>query len=79
MDTLQSLSREDEAARERLNSASEDMVQRTCSWSDINTGSWISRGFPLDHVASSNLTAIQLPAWLALAAALNFARKEAAR
>ena len=29
--------------------------------------------------ASSNLTAIQLPAWLALAAALNFARKEAAR
>lgn len=40
---------------------------------------WISRGFPLDHVASSNLTAIQLPAWLALAAALNFARKEAAR
>ena len=44
MDTLQSLSREDEAARERLNSASEDMVQRTCSWSDINTGSWNTAG-----------------------------------
>jgi glutamate carboxypeptidase len=44
MDRLQSLSREDEAARERLNSASNDMVQRTCSWSDINTGSWNTAG-----------------------------------
>ncbi|MEH6742913.1 hydrolase [Hyphomonas sp.] len=44
MDTLQSLSPDDEAARERLFSASHDMVQRTCSWSDINTGSWNTAG-----------------------------------
>ncbi|MEP0313076.1 MAG: hydrolase [Hyphomonas sp.] len=44
MDTLQSLSPDDEAARERLFSASTDMVQRTCSWSDINTGSWNTAG-----------------------------------
>ena len=44
MDTLQSLSPDDEAARERLYSASPDMVQRTCGWSDINTGSWNTAG-----------------------------------
>jgi glutamate carboxypeptidase len=44
MDTLQSLSRDDEIARERLESASQDMVQRTCDWSDINTGSWNTAG-----------------------------------
>ncbi|MEQ3650670.1 hydrolase [Hyphomonas sp.] len=44
MDTLQSLSPDDEAARERLYSASQDMVQRTCDWSDINTGSWNTAG-----------------------------------
>jgi len=44
MDTLQSLSPDDEAARERLYSASPNMVQRTRDWSDINTGSWNTAG-----------------------------------
>jgi hypothetical protein len=37
---------------------------------------WFARGVPFDHVAFVNLTGIQIPAWLALAAALNFTRKE---
>lgn len=36
---LNSLSREDEAARERLISANQGMIKRTCDWSDVNTGS----------------------------------------
>ncbi len=37
---------------------------------------WFARGLPLDQVALVNLAGIQIPAWLALAAALNFTRKE---
>jgi hypothetical protein len=37
---------------------------------------WFVRGVPLDQIAFVNLTGIQIPAWLALAAALNFTRKE---
>lgn len=37
---------------------------------------WFGRGLPLDEIARVNLTGIQIPAWLALAAALNFTRKE---
>jgi len=36
----------------------------------------IHRGAPFDQIALVNLTGIQIPAWLALAAALNFTRKE---
>ncbi len=44
MDEVSSLSREDEAARERLADASEFMVERTVSWSKVNTGSWNTEG-----------------------------------
>ena len=44
MDTMNTLSRDDEAARERLASVSQDMIDRTCEWSDINTGSWNTEG-----------------------------------
>ena len=44
MDTMNTLSRDDEAARERLASVSQDMINRTCEWSDINTGSWNTEG-----------------------------------
>lgn len=44
MDTLHTLSRDDEVARERLYGSSQDMVKRTCAWSDINTGSWNTEG-----------------------------------
>ena len=44
MDTLTTLSRDDEAARERLHSASPEMIARTSAWSDINTGSWNTEG-----------------------------------
>ncbi|MEZ6001221.1 hypothetical protein [Hyphomonas sp.] len=37
---------------------------------------WFARGVPLDQIAFANLIGIQTPAWLALAAALNFTRKE---
>ena len=37
---------------------------------------WFARGIPFDQVALVNLTGIQAPAWLALAAALHFTRKE---
>lgn len=39
MNTLTELSREDEAARERLNAAQEEMVSRTRGWASQNTGS----------------------------------------
>ncbi|WP_035555384.1 hydrolase [Hyphomonas atlantica] len=41
---MNTLSRDDEAARERLASVSQDMINRTCEWSDINTGSWNTEG-----------------------------------
>ncbi|MEO0816080.1 MAG: hydrolase [Pseudomonadota bacterium] len=44
MDKLSSLSREDEAARERLEDANGHMVERTVAWSKVNTGSWNSEG-----------------------------------
>ncbi|HAE25848.1 MULTISPECIES: hypothetical protein [Hyphomonas] len=37
---------------------------------------WIARGLPFDQIAFVNLAGIQLPAWLALTAALTFTRKE---
>ena len=37
---------------------------------------WFARGVPFDGIALVNLTGIQIPAWLALAAALNFTRRE---
>lgn len=40
MTQLSSLSREDEAARERLAAAALDMIARTRAWSSINTGSY---------------------------------------
>ena len=40
---------------------------------------WLGRGLPFDQVALVNLFGIQLSAWLALAAALNFTRKETSR
>ena len=33
---------------------------------------WLARGVPMDQVALVNLVGIQLPAWLALTAALKF-------
>ncbi|MEL6569669.1 MAG: hydrolase [Pseudomonadota bacterium] len=44
MDKLSSLSRDDEAARERLEDADGNMVERTVAWSKVNTGSWNSEG-----------------------------------
>ena len=41
---MNTLSRDDEAAHERLASVSQDMIDRTCEWSDINTGSWNTEG-----------------------------------
>ena len=40
MNDLSRLTNEDKDARERIESAAKDMVARTCSWSDMNTGSW---------------------------------------
>ena len=40
---------------------------------------WLGRGVPLDEIALVNLMGIQLPAWLALAAALQFQSRRAAR
>lgn len=40
---------------------------------------WIERGMPFDQIALVNLIGIQLPAWLAFAAALLFLRKEITR
>ena len=37
---------------------------------------WFARGVPFDQIALVNLTGIQIPAWLALAAARHFTRKE---
>jgi hypothetical protein len=37
---------------------------------------WFARGVPFDQIAFVNLTGIQIPAWLALTAALSFTRKE---
>jgi len=39
---------------------------------------WIMRGFPFDQVAAVNFFGIQLPAWLALLAALRMSRKHVA-
>ncbi|HPF22873.1 MAG: hydrolase [Hyphomonas sp.] len=41
---LSTLSREDEAARERLHARAAGMVAQTQSWSAINTGSWNATG-----------------------------------
>lgn len=41
---LSTLSREDEAARERLYARAADMVAQTRAWSAINTGSWNLKG-----------------------------------
>lgn len=40
MDSLSTLSSEDEQARERLLAANDSMVSRTVAWSKVNTGSW---------------------------------------
>ena len=37
---------------------------------------WFARGLPFDQIAFVNLAGIQIPAWLALTAALSFTRKE---
>ena len=37
---------------------------------------WFARGLPVDQIAFVNLAGIQIPAWLALAVAVNFTRKE---
>jgi hypothetical protein len=37
---------------------------------------WIMCGLPFDQIAVVNLIGIQLPSWLALAAALNFSPRE---
>ncbi|MEO0753201.1 MAG: hydrolase [Pseudomonadota bacterium] len=44
MNPLTVLTREDEAARERLSDANAAMVDRTCNWSAFNTGSWNTSG-----------------------------------
>jgi glutamate carboxypeptidase len=44
MNQLSSLTREDEAARERLSAAAAEMVARTRGWSAINTGSYNIEG-----------------------------------
>ncbi|MEL6753808.1 MAG: hydrolase, partial [Pseudomonadota bacterium] len=44
MDDLSKLSREDSAARERLEDAAEAMTERTVAWSKVNTGSWNTAG-----------------------------------
>ena len=44
MTELSHMTREDEAARERLNAATAAMQARTCAWSDVNTGSWNTDG-----------------------------------
>ncbi|MEL6662995.1 MAG: hydrolase [Pseudomonadota bacterium] len=44
MDDLSKLSREDSAARERLEDAAEAMTERTVGWSKVNTGSWNTAG-----------------------------------
>ena len=41
---LSKLSREDEAARERLVARAPGMIARTRDWSAINTGSWNLQG-----------------------------------
>ena len=40
---------------------------------------WLARGTPVDTVAAVNLAAIQLPAWLALWAALKLPRHQSVR
>ena len=47
MTQLSSLSREDEAARERLVAAAPDMIARTRVWSSINTGSYNIAGLKM--------------------------------
>lgn len=47
MTQLSSLSREDEAARERLAAAAPDMIARTRAWSSINTGSYNIAGLKM--------------------------------
>lgn len=44
MDTLSQKTRADEALLERLSSRSSDMISRTISWSEQNTGSWNTAG-----------------------------------
>ena len=44
MSILSELNRNDEIICERLAAAGENMIQRTCRWSDINTGSWNTAG-----------------------------------
>ena len=44
MNQLSQMTREDEAARERLEAATAAMQARTCAWSDVNTGSWNTDG-----------------------------------
>tara|TARA_R110002072_G_scaffold4566_3_gene31862 strand:- start:51 stop:437 length:387 start_codon:yes stop_codon:yes gene_type:complete len=40
---------------------------------------WLGRGVPFDQIALVNLLGIQIPAWLALAAALSFTERRATR
>lgn len=47
MTQLNSLSREDEAARERLAAAAPDMIARTRAWAAINTGSYNIAGLKM--------------------------------
>ncbi len=44
MDSLSTLSSQDEQARERLLAANDSMVSRTVAWSKVNTGSWNTAG-----------------------------------
>lgn len=44
MKELFELTSQDEAAIERLKDSASDMQARTCSWSDVNTGSWNTEG-----------------------------------
>ena len=41
---LSTLSKEDEAARERLEARASDMISQTKQWAGINTGSWNIEG-----------------------------------
>ena len=44
MDSLSTLSSQDEQARERLLAANDSMVSRTVAWAKVNTGSWNTAG-----------------------------------
>ncbi|MEL6286493.1 MAG: hypothetical protein AAFQ18_09795 [Pseudomonadota bacterium] len=68
MNPLTELTREDEAARERLSDANAAMVDRTCNWSAVNTGSWNTSGLKAfaptltDAFSALNADVVAVPA-----------------